>query len=51
MFSRQPWPQKRRGQQEQEQAQQEQQAVSHEQSAAYQRAFGACMEGRGYTAK
>ncbi|MBP1684107.1 MAG: uncharacterized protein H6Q33_250 [Deltaproteobacteria bacterium] len=42
---------KRRGEQEQAAAQQQQQAANQQQRATYQRAFGACMEGRGYTVK
>ncbi len=42
---------KRRGEQQQAAAQQQQQAATQEQRATYQRAFGACMEGRGYTVK
>jgi len=42
---------KRRGEQQQAAAQQQQQAANQAQPATYQRAFGACMEGRGYTVK
>lgn len=37
--------------QQQQQASQQQQAVSDEARSTYNRAFGACMEGKGYTVK
>ena len=43
--------QKRDKQRQQAQAQQQQSATIAQQRSAYDRAFGACMEGRGYTVK
>ncbi len=42
---------KRQKQQQQQQAQQQQSAALGQAQASYNRAFGACMEGRGYTVK
>jgi outer membrane lipoprotein SlyB len=42
---------KRRAARKQADAQEQQQAANQERRTTYQRAFGACMEGRGYTVK